>query len=626
MRRVYTNTIISFCLCLLLPSCGDNALEQALRQSGANRPQLEQVLRHYSNHDSLRFHLQAARFLIRHMPGHQSMEGGCLPELCEGLDSLHPEMSLPVRRVVLTIPQRMPRYAEEMTPAEDISRISADFLIAHIDSVMLARRLCPWLSRITFEEFCEYVLPYRFSEEPLMGGYGDSATGWRKVLSETSRYRSLPCSSNDLRTLQRNVVGKSHDRYMQDLSMPGLEPSLHSFDCLDDCLYNLSMLRDAGIPCALDYVSDWPTRNGRHFWRVLLDPACRDRVYSEVSNPRAAKVWRRTYSHNPVPAVRNIRTENIPDLFADPFNRDVTKLYCPVSDVTVKPMTAGDRPQNLYLAVFNDLQWKPAAWARIRHGRAVFRDMGRGIVYMPVYYHGQQMRFAGDPFLLDTEGKVKTLSPSRQTQRLALTRKYPLNTDKIQWSRQLTEYIIEASNDAAFARCDTIWQIDGDSPDLGFVEKSFQESSAYRYWRIVHPRRIAVAELQFLDARGGLLSGKPLCEAGNKQGAAELAFDGDVLTYTNVQKWLGMDMGKPVPVSSIRVLPRNDDNGIVPGQWYELCYWDRDGEHSLGRQRAESTQLVFNDVPVGALYQLKNLQLGMEERIFICDNGVPVFW
>lgn len=626
MRRVYTNTIISFCLCLLLPSCGDNALEQALRQSGANRPQLEQVLRHYSNHDSLRFHLQAARFLIRHMPGHQSMEGGCLPELCEGLDSLYPEMSLPVRRVVLTIPQRMPRYAEEMTPAEDISRISADFLIAHIDSVMLARRLCPWLSHISFEEFCEYVLPYRFSEEPITGNYGDSVTGWRKLLAETCRYRSLPCSSNDLRTLQRNVVGKSHDRYMQDLSMPGLQPELHSFDCLDDCLYNLSMLRDAGIPCALDYVSDWPTRNGRHYWRILVDPACRDRMYSEVSNPRAAKVWRRTYSHNPVPVVRNSRTEAVPDLFSDPFNRDVTDLYCPVSNVCIRPKTAGDRPQYLYLAVFNDLEWKPAAWAKIGHGKAVFKKMGRGIVYMPVYFHGRQMRFAGDPFLLDTDGKVRTLSPGDTTQSLVLTRKYPLNTDKIQWSRQLTEYRLEASNDATFARCDTVWQIDNDSPDLGFVEKLFPNPVAYRYWRIVHPRRIAVAELQFLDSQGDFLTGNPLCEAGNKEGAAELAFDGDALSYTNVQKWLGMDMGRPVPVSSIRVLPRNDDNGIVPGQWYELCYWDHDGEHSLGRQQASAIQFVFDSIPVGALYQLKNLQKGMEERIFTCDNGVPVFW
>ena len=44
-------------------------LEQALELAGSNRCELEKVLEHYAD-DSLK--LEAAKFLIRNMPGHYS--------------------------------------------------------------------------------------------------------------------------------------------------------------------------------------------------------------------------------------------------------------------------------------------------------------------------------------------------------------------------------------------------------------------------------------------------------------------------------------------------------------------------------------------------------------------------
>ena len=54
-------------LCACRPQ--DEALERALRLAKDNRPELEKVLAHYEG-DSLK--LEAAKFLIRHMPGHYS--------------------------------------------------------------------------------------------------------------------------------------------------------------------------------------------------------------------------------------------------------------------------------------------------------------------------------------------------------------------------------------------------------------------------------------------------------------------------------------------------------------------------------------------------------------------------
>lgn len=49
----------------------------------------------------------------------------------------------------------------------------------------------------------------------------------------------------------------------------------------------------------------------------------------------------------------------------------------------------GEAPQGVkyaYLAVFGYQDWHPVQWAKIENGRAVFREMGKDMVYLPVYY------------------------------------------------------------------------------------------------------------------------------------------------------------------------------------------------------------------------------------------------
>ena len=104
-----------------------------------------------------------------------------------------------------------------------------------------------------------------------------------------------------------------------------------------------------------------------------------------------------------------------------------------------------------------------------------------------------------------------------------------------------------------------------------------------------------------------------------------VAFDNDVLSYTTTPGWIGVDFGKPQKVSAIRYSPRTDDNGIVPGNTYELFVFDN-GWNSLGKQQAETDSLRFEDAPSGALFWLRCLDGGREERIFTYENGRQVWW
>ena len=130
----------------------------------------------------------------------------------------------------------------------------------------------------------------------------------------------------------------------------------------------------------------------------------------------------------------------------------------------------------------------------------------------------------------------------------------------------------------------------------------------------------------FLDENSSVLNAKAIFASGNKPEDVEKAFDGKILTYTNAQEWIGMDFGKPTLVSAIRFITRTDDNGINPGQTYELSYWTQHGEQVVEQKVATADSICFHAVPRGALLWLKNLETGLEERPFIVDENRILYY
>lgn len=594
-------------LCLLFASCTPSALDKALRLAGDNRGELEKVLTHYAcetDDKQTDEAYRAAVFLIENMPGHGALMGGCMPQYIAAVDSLYPDMPDPVRSVVYTIPQRIEEYAKDMSLQEDIHHIKAEWLIAHIDNKMQARAECPWVKNLPFEVFCQYVLPYRFAQEPLIARPDSSRFWWKSILETVDFYSTLSYSMDELRHIQRMHLGKSDEKYRYNIHLPVLEQK-HIFNCLDDCYYNIAMLRAAGIPACIDFVGDWPTRNGRHYWRVLMDEHYLFGEHPDMSAPRAAKVFRWTFSQ--------------------PMVQDVTDKYIDVAEVSLKLDKKICRSTDeIYLAVFNTLQWKPIAKSHLVNGRARFDKMGKDIVYLPVYFRGEEMIQADYPFLLDAEGRVRKLMPQDSVQSLTLYRKYPMTQAKLSWSEKIVGCHIEASKHADFRQTDTIHSITAPNAHLTWTE--IRPEKSYRYWRFSSYRRLNIGEIIFLDENSSVLNGKAIFASGNKPEDVEKAFDGKILTYTNAQEWIGMDFGKPTLVSAIRFITRTDDNGINPGQTYELSYWTQHGEQVIEQKVATADSISFHGVPRGALIWLKNLETGLEERPFIVNENRILYY
>lgn len=607
-----------FFVWLFVWGCDRNAdpdIGKALEIAGGNRPALQQVIDHFSVYPQDSLKLKAALFLIAHLPGHYSNIHPAYKEYLRQLDSLYPEMPDPLWKAMSYV-RLKDRSVGETDREEDATVLQADFLIRHIDVSFRKWLECPWLENLGFNEFCEYLLPYRFYEEPL--GQETDTILWKAMTAAFRYYPALPITTENAWQMVRLIVKGGDDIYRPRLKLP--YSGTYEWDCFDNCFYEVNRMREAGIAATIDYIPAWPTRNGTHCWKVVFDDRYRDDSWRDAEDPLAAKIYRRTYSHQPIPSPAG--RDFVPVFFRIPFYQDVTSQYIKTLDLVITPDIKGEKvPEYVYLTVFNDQEWKPVAWAPFQKGKTCFKEVGYGFVYLPVYYQGQRRVNATYPLLIDRTKNIRELRPdSIHRVDLHLTRKFPLAFNKLQWGKDLIDCFLEASNDPQLSEWEVVGRIAQADSNLNYLSIPLSIKKPYRYWRIRKTDRILnIGELEFFDSGGIKTTGTIISARSNPQD--RLAFDGDVLTYCRAWSWIGMDLEKPKSLAEVRIISRTDDNGICPGHEYELFYYGENGWMSMGRQIPTGPWLDYKEVPGGALYWLHDRSGGKEERIFVWKNG-----
>ena len=146
--------------------CRDSRLDIALNASGTNRSELERVLQYYSSKTQDTLKLRAAEFLIKNMPGHYTLEG----ELIDAYnDEFTKKSCIPyfTRKMFNLTLKSKKEILQNSSKKEDLFHIKADYLIHHIDAAFALLQECPWLRNIPFDDFLEYILPYRLECESL---------------------------------------------------------------------------------------------------------------------------------------------------------------------------------------------------------------------------------------------------------------------------------------------------------------------------------------------------------------------------------------------------------------------------------------------------------------------------
>jgi hypothetical protein len=626
-----------------------NMLEQALQISGDNRAELEKVLKHYATEP---LKLKAARFLIENMPGHVSYHNQAyIEKYYDEIDSVNQYESLSKDELTDLYKSIIDKYSKTLSLVQDLQIISADYLIDNIDRAFDGWQNGNWATHLNFEEFCEYLLPYKAAECQTFDNwreyfsspvYGDLQYLPYSAHSHHSAYWAYHTVLQELVKINKPNIEKNI--YLQVRypvrRMRSLMHTLLKKDCEDNSFANISALRAKGIPAMMDFTPFWPNRNLGHGWGVILDEAGKNywtqwldyREHSYLKTPRA-KIFRRCYAINPELMELNMSEKNVPAIFRDIHITDVTDEYCRTSDLTVNP----DIPHGeyAYLSIFSNADWRPIHWGKISGKKAVFKKMGRDAVYLPLCTTAEQPGLvpAAPPFILTLPGEIKHIVPdTAQQQTLKLTRKYPA-FKFLSWKPDMVLGAkIQAANSVDFSDAVTLHTVWKYGTEAGEILLDTVKNK-YRYWRYYSAPDgyCSIAELNFFRQGHDITKqGKITGSAEDQKSPKAYVFDNDPLTCFSSpdasDSWVGLDFGEPVNIDRILYIPRNNGNIVVYGDEYELKYWDKDGWKSLGHKVADNLYVTFENCPVGALFLLHNRTRGVEERIFTYENGKQIWW
>ncbi len=443
--------IVLFNTLILLGQSYPTNVMNVLHKSGKNRIELEKVINHYSDSltDSLK--LKAAYFLIgnmeeqyyahfivadslRHNMHFNVLDYPNYTEMVKAWDSLETIYG-PIENI------------RDRT-VYDYNVITADYLISNIDLAFAAWKNFAWAHHITFKQFCEYILPYRGSNEPL--------TNWRTYfykkyswVADSVKDKSNPVEATILINNDLRKWFKFDSRFYRQSTDQGLTEMLQNKMGRCEDMTNLAIyaMRAMGIPVTSDFTPYWAKTGNNHAWNAVISQSGKPIIFmGGLNNPgeyelnqAKAKVYRKMFAFQFTSLAAQIpKYEKAPPYINRNNIVDVTSEYGPVADVELQlQKTKPDSISYAYIAVFNSGDWKAINWSKIGEKNFVnYKAMGLDIAYLPVYYKNGKIIPAGDAFILTKEKEIYPLIPlinkPRSIHLISTTKKITKNaTDNI---------------------------------------------------------------------------------------------------------------------------------------------------------------------------------------------------
>lgn len=650
--------------CISCQTTADKQLEQALQMAGSHRPELEKALNYYdpSSKDSLKY--KAIHFLIRNMPGSWGVDSSFLRQYQPFYDvyhsyarkyngNIHSALTGKIDSIWELNRSRFPRLEDKALA--DLHHISAARLISETELAFQAWEKNTYTRNSSFEDFCEYILPYRRKN----GLYIDEA---REIFYQRHHSHFFRKDSTDfiretdsLLYLYRDITHNCfHGSSIPIPSASTLE-YLGKGLCDHRCWFNSLLLSSLGMAVAVDFVPAWGNRNSSHTWNVLVFNGQSyafesfwdnnrwkyKRIYNnqtydpEWGSFRLPKVYRYTYTNHPEGPYTDsrVRPVDIPPLFKNTKKKDVSTEYFDTVNLTLPLTEIPEHTYYAYLCVFGYRQWHPVQWGKIEKNTVTFKGMGKDIVYLPAFCQEGEIIPAGEPFYLSPDKTIIPLTPGNKRQNIAIrnftgAQLYQGNQKEV---RFLAGCCFLGSNSPDFLFADTLGYI----PDTLFMEEEkipVHSSQTYRYIRLITPRdTFAAGEIRFYTAQQNNplpahiyrshftpFSPEDKTEFLTDHLSAS-CFKGSISNgHTH---FIDFDLGESCQLEKIGVsLYLTNETG--PDSEFELRYWDQKEWQTGGRQKGRQDYLYFRNIPSNSLYHLMSINGSRPiERIFLYENN-----
>ncbi|MDE6078081.1 MAG: transglutaminase-like domain-containing protein, partial [Muribaculaceae bacterium] len=396
-----------------------NSIEMVLEMAGSNRQNLENVLRHFENDSA---GLAAAEFLIRNMPMHVSYRDTVgLGHLNAVVDSClianRSTDCYAIREILDPLISPVSNFSGKIIP--DLQFIDDKTLIRHIETALKIWRESPWASHLDFDEFCEWLLPYKVQEIQPVDDWMNYLSPYFDTQLKTIGYCDIYKSSlsracrmvNDCmkETIQPAVIEVS---FSPDALNMKTRANIPIGRCSHYVALATAVMRSKGIPVGIDFTPIWGYRNLGHEWNVLLDKDGKAIPFDAMgSNPgdalkpdeRMGKVFRHTFAPNPKIMALQKSGCFVPSTFRSPFIKDVTAEYLAGHDLKINLPRIDDA--YVYLALSNRNGWTPVDFSEVKGKKACFSNVGTGNIYAILRYRPDgSHEVIGEPFLLHVDG------------------------------------------------------------------------------------------------------------------------------------------------------------------------------------------------------------------------------
>lgn len=274
-----SNSTLFLVMCL---SCSGNdhsaELTYALTLSGSHSNELVKVLKYFEE-DSLK--LEAAKYLIKNMIGKYTVFSEELlnyDTLFSGIANLRNENRLKrdlnqgsifpgVDSIWHSISNRVGPLSRLYAGIEpDLEHIKSGFLINNINMAFRAWDF-PWARDLKFNEFCEYILPYRVADERLRP--------WRSVVLDyyqreiDSLVEANVSDPIEVGIFFNRILAKGWEsnptflKYPFAMTYDDLSKAEMGL-CLQETQYAVFVMRAIGIPVAWEKIPHYGNRNRGH--------------------------------------------------------------------------------------------------------------------------------------------------------------------------------------------------------------------------------------------------------------------------------------------------------------------------------------------------------------------------
>jgi|WetSurMetagenome_2_1015567.scaffolds.fasta_scaffold15465_2 hypothetical protein len=627
-------------------------LEIALSKAGKNKDELIKTLKHYKS-NPLKY--KASKFLIENMQYHYGYDGDALSNYWKYFSCI--SLTKKSYSELVDSLQKSDGYFafESLHKVQDITTISASYLIDNIDFAFKVWKEQPWGKNVSFYDFCEYILPYRIGDEKLMK--------WREMYYKKfnpilNNIRKLPQAEDPIFAAQTLLDSLYKEKYYFTETFPigpHVGPQIlnwRSGSCQDLTDYLTYIFRSIGLPGGCDMMLMRGDNNVGHFWNFVLDKTRHTYFCSllyashkmeEAStywNPKG-KVYRDCFGlNNDIISDLGSNTQYVYPTFQIPLIRDVTQIYAAKKNQTLnisldKLYRMLKTDEKLYLCMSSYTDWIPVGWGKIFDNKIIIKYVEGGVVFCMATYRNGIVYPLSDPFLVNRDtGNITFYEPQKDKENVVLLHKFNLFIEP--FIDRMVGGVFEASNDSNFQNKDTLFTI-RNKPVRLYNTVPIETAKEYRYVRYFGPKDgyCNVAEISFYQNNKdtiplkGNIHGTPGCTPNDKSHEYTNAFDGNPYTSFDYYKpyggWTGLDLEHPYKIRKIIYTPRNRMNFIIKGSVYELLYYKHGNWLSAGIQKAQSDSLLYS-VPKNSLLYLRCHSSGTEERIFEYKDGKQIFW